>query len=431
LEKFSIIPRNLYMEKIFHVLDNDNLMIVTGVRRSGKSCIAEQLETELRARFKDDVQIVRYNFERINATRSTADYLIEGYKTQHIEGKKCYVLLDEITHVVDWVRAVNYINSDADCKLILFSSNRRVISQDLIAITENRYDVIHVFPLSLNEFIDFQGFHEISSPETPCCSKRYMRYDDRIYTLEEIYKYYITYGGLPVLKPEYMDEERAWVIADGSYAVVVTRDILELGSGNGTHAVTDPTVLRTIILILAESIGKNISATWVAKRTVEYLHRPCTTKTVESYMRAIINANLFYIAERYDIHRKQFLKTYAKYYIVDAGLHNYITGVRKEDENSLLENKVFFELLRRGYQVSSGKRWNDEICLIAKRGDEKAFIQIGNRNEEGNLDHLIVPLKRIPDNSPKIVVTSESESKKTDDGTIIINSLDFLMGRTW
>ena len=105
--------------------------------------------------------------------------------------------------------------------------------------------------------------------------------------------------------------------------------------------------------------------------------------------------------------------------------------MRKEDENSLLENKVFFELLRRGYQVSSGKRWNDEICLIAKRGDEKAFIQIGNRNEEGNLDHLIVPLKRIPDNSPKIVVTSESESKKTDDGTIIINSLDFLMGRTW
>lgn len=431
MKTFTITPRNLYMDKIFRVLNNNNLMIVTGVRRSGKSCIAEQLEIELHKTFNEDVQIVRFNFEKINSSRISAERIIEEYQTKRINSKRCYILLDEITHVIEWERAVNYMCSKPACKLILFSSNQCVISKNLTAVQENKYDLIRVFPLSLPEFISFQGFHEVTSADTPVCCKKYVRFDERTYTVQEIYKYYITYGGLPILKPEYMDEERAWVVADGSYAAVVTRDILELGGSFGTKAVTDPLLLRTIITILAESIGDNISATWVGKKASEYLHRPCATKTAESYMRALLNANLFYVAERYDIRADRFMQSMAKYYIVDAGLHNYITGVRAEDESRLLENKVYFELLRRGYQVCNGKRWHDEICLIASREVEKVYIQVGEKNRDNNFNHLITPLIRIPNNYPKIVITFDSESKVSEDGTIMINALEFLMGKSW
>ncbi|MBR6407762.1 MAG: ATP-binding protein [Clostridia bacterium] len=419
------------MEKIFRVLDNNNLMIATGVRRAGKSCIAKQLEDSLHDIFRDRAQVLRFNFEKINSVRISADDLISNFEQQHSNSEKCFVLLDEITHVIDWEKAVNHISQTPECKLILFSSNLRIISKELKAVRENRYDVIQVLPLSLNEFIQFQEFKETTSDDTPVRNKQFVRMEKRRYTLEEIYEYYISYGGLPILKPEYMDEERAWVIADGSYSAVVTRDILELGCTHGIKAITDPLLLRTIITIMAESIGDNISATWVGKRASEYLQRPVSTKTVESYMRALINAQLFYIAERYDIRAERTMQTLAKYYIVDAGLHNYVTGIRAEDKNRLLENKVFFELLRRGYQVRNGKRWQDEICLIAHNDEEKVYIQIANRNDSGSLDHLIAILRRIPDDLPKVIIAFDVETKRAKDGTIILNALEFLMGRSW
>ena len=431
METFNITPRKLYTEKIIELLKNDNVVIVLGLRRSGKSCIAKQLESELQEKYGNKIELVRHNCEKITKNRISGDYLIKHFQERHVEGTPCFILLDELTHVVEWEKVINHICQHSDCKLVLFSSNRRVLSSKLTAVQENKYGLVHALPLSLPEFIVFQGFQEITPENTPTCQKKYRRFGERDYTLEEIYKFYITYGGLPIMKPEYMDEERAWVVADGSYAAVVTRDILELGSCRGTTAITDSTLLRTIISIMAESIGNNISATWVGKRAAEYLQRPCSTKTIESYMRAILNANLFYIAERYDIRENRVMKTLAKYYIVDAGLHNYITGVRAEDEHPLLENKVFFELLRRGYQVCNGKRWNDEICLIARRGHERAYIQVGKGNLKDSIDYLISALIRIPDNYPKIVITFDSESKISSDGIIMINALEFLMGRSW
>ena len=429
VETFNITPRNLYMDKIFRLLDNDNLIIVVGVRRSGKSSLAKQLENELREKFGDAIHLVRFNFEQINAARLSAENLIEYYEKQHIEDdKKCYVLLDEITHVIEWERAVNYISQHSDCKLILFSSNRKIISSELTAIQNNKYDIVHALPLSLPEFIDFQGFRETTPADTPMEDKRYIRFDERTYTMEEIYKYYITYGGLPIMKPEYMDEERAWVITDGSYGAIIMRDVLESGSVNGSSTITDTVLLRSVITIMAKSIGDNISATWIGKQTAQYLQRPSSTKTIESYIRALLNAHLFYIAERYDIKADKPLKTLAKYYIVDASLHNYVTGIRAEDESRLLENKVFFELMRRGYQVCNGKRGSDEITLIARSGQKKAYIQV---TSDSNLDHLRSSLVKIRDVYPKVIISFDLKTQILSDGIIALNALDFLMGGTW
>ena len=432
METFDITPRNLYMDKILRLLDNDNLIIVVGVRRSGKSCLAKQLENELREKRGDAIHLVRFNFEQVNAARLSADDLIGYYEKQHIDdGKKCYVLLDEITHVIEWERAVNYIVQHSDCKLILFSSNRRIISPKLSAVQNNKYDIIHALPLSLPEFIQFQGFQETTPAGTPVCDKRYTRFDERTYTVGEIYKYYITYGGLPIMKPEYMDEERAWVVTDGSYGAIVTRDVLEIGNANGSSTITDTVLLRSVITIMAKSVGDNISATWIGKQTAKYLQRPSSTKTIESYIRALLNAHLFYIAERYDIKAQKTLKTLAKYYIVDASLHNYVTGIRAEDESRLLENKVFFELLRRGYQVCNGKRGSDEITLIARSGQKKAYIQVASDSQKENVDRLRSSLIKIRDGYPKVIIAFDWETQILPDGIMVLNALDFLMGDTW
>ncbi len=428
LDKLVMTRREFYLERLLRLAANDNLVFVVGVRRSGKSCLAVQLEEDLRERCTDHERVVRYNFETTEAIRVTAEGMIADFQKGHVEGQKYFILLDEVTHINDWKTAVNYFAENPDCKLFLFSSNRRIISDKLTAVKENRYDVLEVLPLSLPEFISFQSFEEITSEDTPLLEKKYRRFGDKTYTIDDIYKYYITYGGIPILKPEYMDIERARVITDGSYGAIVTRDILEIASEDGLSAVTDPILLRSVITIMAKSIGDNIYAASIGRQTINSLQRPAAGKTVESYIRALLNAHLFYIAERFDIRSGKMLKTMAKYYMVDASLHNYITGVRPEDESRFLESKVFFELVRRGYQVCNGKLGSAEIHLVANDNLGRFYLQVVEELNEENRDTIIAPLRKIRDCHPKFVIVYNGKNEVTEDGIIKLNALDFLMG---
>ena len=133
LETFNITPRKLYTEKIIELLKNDNVVIVLGLRRSGKSCIAKQLESELQEKYGNKIELVRHNFEKITKNRISGDYLIKHFQERHVEGTPCFILLDELTHVVEWEKVINHICQHSDCKLVLFSSNRRVLSSKLTA----------------------------------------------------------------------------------------------------------------------------------------------------------------------------------------------------------------------------------------------------------------------------------------------------------
>ena len=420
--------RDRYLDQVFRLLDGESLIIMSGVRRVGKSFIAVQLEQELSRRFSNGAHVIRIGFEKSAHEISTADELIAQIKGQYAFDKKNYILFDEILGIDDWERAINFLYRLDNCKVILISSNRRVLSPELKAVREENCEVIQVLPLSLNEFIQFQRFIETSKPSVPLIEKQYTRFNDKTYTIHEIYKHYVTYGGLPVLKPEYMGNDYAWVVSEGSYGAIITRDVLEIESGDGFAAVTDPILLRSVITIMAKSIGDNISATGIGKQTVNCLQRPAAAKTVESYIRALINANLFYIAERCDVRSEKVMKTMAKYYMVDASLHNYITGVRPEDESRLLESKVFFELVRRGYQVCNGKLGNEEIHLVAKDKFGRFYIQVADELNNDNRDCLISPLRKIRDNHPKIVIVFNGNNEITKDGIIILNALEFLMG---
>ena len=419
--------RDRYLDQVFRLLDGESLIIMSGVRRVGKSFIAVQLEQELSRRFSNGAHVIRIGFEKIAHEISTADELIAQIKGQYAFDKKNYILFDEILGIDDWERAINFLYRLDNCKVILISSNRRVLSPELKAVREENCEVIQVLPLSLNEFIQFQRFIETSKPSVPLIEKQYTRFNDKTYTIHEIYKHYVTYGGLPILKPEYMGNDYAWVVSEGSYGAIITRDVLEIESGDGFAAVTDPILLRSVISALIKSLGENISATRIGKQTSRHLGRPNATKTIQSYIQALLNAHMFYIAERYDVRSGKILKTLPKYYVVDTCFHNYLSDTHVEDESRLLENAVFFELLRRGCKVYNGKLGHEVITFVAIKGEEKFYIQVANDISEDCAEQLFSPLRRIRDDSTKMIIALGTTSSITYDGIVVMNGLEFLM----
>ena len=423
--------RNEYINQLFRILDNKTLVIMCGVRRVGKSRIAMQLAEELEKRFADEANVIRIDYEKTQFAPATADELAAFLKGRFASNKRNYILLDEIIHVADWERVVNFFYRLDNCKLILISSNRLIFSQELLAIQEDNYDEVHVYPLSFKEFLDFQRFDEITEASVPLSEKLYKGFDGEICTIQEIYEHYAIYGGLPIMWTEYMDSERAWVVTDGFYGAIVSRDILEIYKG-GYTTLTDPVLLRNVISVIAKGIGESISATWISKQTSSQLERPIAVKTVQSYIRSLLNANLLYFAERFDLRSGQVMKTMGKYYLVDASYNSYLLNSFGNVEYGLLENNVYLELRRRGYTVYNGKLGNEEITFVAMKDKETIYIQVAKDKSENYMEKLLSPFRKIRDDSMKILIALYTDDHTalsvTYEGFIVMNGLEFLMG---
>lgn len=428
MKTFTNIPRKAYQKRILNYLKTDDLIFVIGARRTGKSCFAAQVEELVKKISGSGDYVSRINIERCHEIRLSKDELLSRFYKRYEPERQNVFLVDEVSHIVDWEDAVNEAKKLTNVKFIFFSSSRGVVSERLEAVREGRYKVMEMLPLSLPEFIAFHQLSEVSSGLQASGSGIYRSKEGTLWTLDEIYRRYISVGGMPVLDRGSLSFERGIAVADGNYSTIVTHDILEVGSKSGKSAITDPLLLRTIITVMAKSVGSNISATQLGKQTGNYLDRPTSTKTVESYVRAILDANLFYISERMDIRSDQMLKTLAKYYMVDTSLHSFVTGMSRDDEERLLENLVFFELLRRGYKVMNGKIGQDEVTFVAEGEGNRLYVQVVNKLDESNRRSTLQPLRKIKDNYPKVVVCSSSQTRKTNDGIIIVNALEFLMG---
>ncbi|MBQ7241934.1 MAG: ATP-binding protein, partial [Firmicutes bacterium] len=259
-------------------------------------------------------------------------------------------------------------------------------------------------------------------------NKRYLWINGKEYSLADIYKVYVTYGGLPIMPAEFMCRERARVTLDGTYSAILVRDIMEIDKKGNEAGITDPVLARDIIRILSNSIGRNISATGIKKYLAEQMDKKAATKTVDQYMRSFKNAHLFYTAERYDIRTDKILKTLAKYYVADAGIHNYLVGIT-DDAGRILENQVYFELKRRDYKILNGKIGSEKINFIAVNGEKKVYVQTVYELTEENEKKLLSPLRKVRDNHLKAVIAFNAKSRMTRDGIIIMNALEFFMGR--
>ena len=243
------------------------------------------------------------------------------------------------------------------------------------------------------------------------------------------------FGGMPGIADVGLDTDKAITLLDGIYSTVVVRDILEREKRRGQRQLTDPELLRKIIMFLADNIGNTTSITSIGNTLVsEKLLEDCGRKgkpavqTIQAYVGALLESYVFYEIKRFDIKGKEYLRTLGKYYIVDIGLRNYLLGFRDMDTGHMIENIVYFELLRRGYDVAIGKVGNKEVDFIAVTAKEKRYIQVTeSMNEPGTRERELAPLRMIRDNYEKIVIAGTCDNPFTEDGIKIIRLTDFLL----
>lgn len=428
--------RDLYLNKIIAFQDTEPVKVVTGIRRCGKSSLLKLMILHLKNSGVTDEQILEMNFESYAFKNMTCDELYD-YVKQHIaSGKRMYLLFDEVQRVLNWENAINSFRVDFNCDIYVTGSNAYMLSSEYATYLSGRCVEIKMLPLSFSEFINF---HSLAIKETKSTlggmRKQIFDKNGERYEIREVFEVYMRLGGMPGIADIGLDQEKALVLLEGIYSTVVMRDILEREKRRGQKQITDSILLKKIIMFLADNIGSNISVSSIGNTLVnEGLLEKDKRKgipsahTVQSYVNALLEAYFFYDIKRFDIKRKEFLRTLGKYYIVDIGLRNYLLGFRNRDNGHVLENIIYFELLRRGYDVSIGKIDNAEIDFIANKADEKIYIQVTESmmNEDVRRREL-APLQKINDNYEKIVLSMDTGMDTSYEGIKSINIIDWLI----
>ena len=416
--------RDLYLNRLIAFQDTEPVKIITGIRRCGKSSLMKLMILHLRDTGVADDQIIEMNFESMDFRRMTVEELYRYVKERLPEKKRAYLFFDEIQRIDQWQDAVNSFRVDFDCDIYVTGSNAYLLSSEYATYLAGRSVEIKMLPLSFREFLDFHGY-TVRESKSPAGGIR-----KRIYDADA----YLRFGGMPGIADVGLDTDKALTLLDGIYSTVVVRDILERERRRGQRQITDPDLLRKIIMFLTDNIGNSTSITSISNTLVnEKLldqnrkGRP-SVHTIQAYVGALLESYIFYEIKRFDIKGKEYLRTLGKYYIVDIGLRNYLLGFRDMDTGHIIENVVYFELLRRGYDVAIGKVDNREVDFIAANAEEKRYIQVTeSMNEPATRERELAPLRMIRDNYEKIVIAGSCDYPMTEDGIKIIKLTDFLL----
>lgn len=384
----------------------------------------------------DQEQILFMNFESMEYRNMDALGFYNYVKEKCLLDKRMYLFFDEVQRIPEWQDAVNSFRVDLDCDIYVTGSNAYLLSSEFSTYLAGRYVEIKVLPLSFREFIDFHGY-ELEMYRSPSgdLRRRIRGEDGEVYTVRDLFDAYVKFGGMPGIVDVGLEQDRALTLLDGVYSAIVIRDILEREQRRGRRQLTDPELLKKIIMFLADNIGNSISAnsignTLVGEGLLENRSRngKPAIQTIQAYVAALVEAFVFYEIKRFDIKGKDYLRTLGKYYIVDIGLRNYLLGFRNIDSGHIIENIVYFELLRRGYDVAVGKVGNREVDFIATTVDNKVYIQVTeNMNAESTQERELAPLRMIRDNYEKIVIVLDCAFPVTQDGIKIVKLEDFLL----
>lgn len=399
------------MNTLMSFKDKDMVKIVTGIRRCGKSTLLDMFSDNLLKSGVPSENIVRINFESLQY-ESIADYraLYKEVSGRIAKSGRSYIILDEVQMVSGWMRAVNSMRVDFDVDIYITGSNAYLLSSDFATLLSGRYVEIKMLPLPFKEFLDFCTFEAGAN-------------DD------QKFETYLKYGGMPSVASYDFLQRNINAALDGIYSSVILRDVVE------RNRITDQALLRKLVLFLADNIGNltspnNIGNVLVYEGELDEGKRKRNPagKTISNYINALEKAYVFYGVGRYDIKGKQYLKTQSKYYMVDTGIRNMLLGYRDVDRGHILENVVYFELLRRGYDVSIGKAGEKEVDFIAVSPDEKIYYQVtetisGERTRERELG----PLRCINDNYEKIVLSMDRGFVNSYEGIRVKNIVNFLL----
>ncbi len=406
-----MIPRNIYMNTLMSFKDKDMVKIVTGIRRCGKSTLLDMFSDNLLESGVPAENIIRLNFESLQY-EEIKDYraLYKEVSDRILKNGKNYIILDEVQMVSGWMRAVNSFRVDFDVDIYITGSNAYLLSSDFATLLSGRYVEIKMLPLSFKEFLDFNAF----SPETSGDQK---------------FETDLKYGGMPSVAAYDFRQRDINAALDGIYSSVILRDVVE------RNKIADQVLLRKLILFMADNIGNltspnNIGNVLVHEGDLDEGKRKKNpaSKTISGYLSALEKAYVFYEVGRYDIKGKQYLKTQSKYYMVDTGIRNMLLGYRDVDRGHILENVIYFELLRRGYDVSIGKAGEKEVDFIAISPEEKIYYQVTETMRgESTRERELSPLQNINDNYEKVVLSMDRNFINSYEGIKIKNIVDFLL----
>jgi len=436
METRTLKKRDIYLNKLIAFQDTEPVKVVTGIRRCGKSSLLQLMAMHLRENDISDNQIIEMNFESHEFNRMSADDFYEYVKQKVLPGKRMYLFFDELQRIPGWEETVNSFRVDFNCDIYITGSNAYLLSSEYATYLSGRCVEIKMLPLSFREFLYFHDF-EVKESEGLLGRKRLQVFDKQgeHYDLRDTFEAYMRLGGMPGIAEVGLDQERALVLLDGIYSTVIVRDILEREKRRGQKSITDPVLLRKIILFLADNIGSNISVSSMGNVLVNEGLLECegrkgvpSAHTVQAYVNALLESYFYYDIKRFDIKGKEYLRTLGKYYIVDMGLRNYLLGFRNRDSGHALENVVYFELLRRGYDVAIGKVDNSEVDFVATKAEDKLYVQVTESmtNEEVRKREL-APLQKINDNYEKIVLSLETGLDSSYEGIKSLSIVDWLL----
>lgn len=395
------IERKEYLNKLIALKDKQLIKVITGVRRCGKSTIMEIFQDYLRREGISDSQILAVNLEDYDFYELRDPQKLYRYIKDHmIQGQKLYVFLDEIQNVRDFPDVVNSLFIKRDIDLYLTGSNAYMLSSEIATFISGRYVEVKMLPLSFKEYVGATSGRD---------------------RLEESYRQYIELSSLPYALDLKDSLRELNDYLNGVYSTIVLKDV------SARKKINDPMMLESVVRFTFDNIGNYLSTKKIADAMTSD-GRKIDTKTVEKYIAALLESYVLYQAGRYDVKGKQYLKTLEKYYVVDIGLRRVLLGSKAMDVGHILENVVYLELLRRGYNVYVGKVNDLEIDFVASNERGQAYFQVAAtvRSEEV-LCRELAPLQQLTDNYPKYILTLDNDPEADYEGIRRINALEWLV----
>ena len=395
-----MILREEYLKKLSTYMDAPIIKILAGIRRCGKSTILEMLHKELISKGIDKSNIIckRYTSFEIDDCYTAKD-MYNDIKKEMINDNKYYLLLDEVQEIDGWEKAINSLLEDTNADIYVTGSNSKLMSSEISTYLTGRYVLIPVYPLSFKEYLDFKS----SSAKSE----------------KELLNVYIKFGGFPIVALGNYDEQSAYQIVEGIYNSVITSDITK------RHNIVNFDLFNRVVKFIIENVGKTFSANSIVK-FLKGEGRALSVESIYNYLEWLEKAFVIYRCRRYDLQGKSVLKTQEKFYLADQSLKYCIMGFNPKSIASMLENIVYFELKRRGYEVYIGKLGTKEIDFVAIKRDERVYVQVCRTLPE-NSDREIGNLLAIKDQYPKYVVTLDELSTGNVNGVKIIHLFDFLL----
>ena len=435
-QEAQLYQRRVYLNKLIAFQDTEPVKIITGIRRCGKSSLLKLMIKHLLEQGITHEQIIFVNFESMQFSNMSVRELYEYVKARLPQDKKAYLFFDEIQRIEQWQDAINSFRVDFACDIYVTGSNAYLLSGEYATYLAGRSVEIKMLPLSFAEFIEFQGYSIKEKKDiTGVIRKKIYDNEGDLADAQELLALYMRFGGMPGLADINLNIDNALVLLDGVYSTVVVRDILERELRKEQRQITDSTLLRRLIMFLADNIGNSTSVTSISNMLVNQKLLENNTKknkpavqTLQTYISALLEAYVFYEIKRFDIKGKDYLRTLSKYYIVDIGLRNYLLGFRDVDTGHIIENIVYFELLRKGHDVAIGKIDDKEIDFIAVNAERKIYIQVTeSMNDPATREREFAPLRKVKDNYEKIIIANEVLNTATQDGIRIVKLIDFLL----